>query len=1163
MADKKSQLFAEAIKALKTTIPGQERNMYPYVRDIFIHALGYKSNQILSDVQAASGKGVPDLTIRVSSGVKGHDRKDLVLEKIVVEVKDEPGTFLRSASRNAIFREKSKYVGVDTTHFVMIDPSCMVIRPVHIAAGVVAGEDTVIEFDNGLNIHDFRGKASQILSENTDISRALKRFREGDTSTIAVVKLNGASTRPEFFSTLRKCSSILQGACLEAFVSHSFQMDEMNTAVGTFRERYEGCTIHFSPLRIQGKRYNLQSQASMHARDVNALKRVLSRNLPIARLAVEGFPAFMARSGVDAGESMDRKTREKLSLLFSIETANLIFARLLMIRFLEDHGFFGDDKYVCNGGVAAYQGIIKHFKTGYTKLLKDAYEKASALYHTVFDESDLDWVFGSNNERLSAGIEIAMYFLSRFDFSTVRGDILSGIYDRFLEGSQRKVAGEYYTPPSIARYIVDAVGVTPESRVFDPACGSGTFLVEAYQKMAGDRIDRGLAGYDEAVRALENLAGNDLNPLSAVIAQMQVLWHILVFKNELMAAGFPDIRITEKVNSLVIPDALLTQSELDVRDYDAVMGNPPYVRPERLRQKFDKETAKYFEKEISSSMNLYCLFLYRALSSWCREANEETSPGKLGFVLPLSFCDGGESEKLRALFRPGGGRWTILEMVDMEIIAPYVFDAAVNPMILIAENRPPRDTDTVVVRIAGDECAAIQGEEKERVAFDLSKATRTEFAYRDIFTADGRILTKITGPRLDLIRKIGGQKKFEDIVDTIWVRKEKGNRIVEWRPERPTSAGEGEESWEEIDLLRRGCVFRGKKEKASDTGGEGFDVYKGENIAACMIEGDVQDTDIDVDRMDDPSLWRFRTALPGKGFAFLRICSSPACVSFDPSRMIFMDTATLFFPAVGYREFPFDVLALSRVYRYYHAIALRLGMVEDLWSDMYPANLRLMPWTDKLLPHCTDIENIRTLFLNACQNMFKRLEFLLDKLENEISSAPFKKIAGEMPHVKVKWGESFERESSQVLVGKSSEPCQSTDTEFVRVQAGDDIFGYVDVNDGPLARRLSTVLGIFEGRKLSRRDILDIPIPVDDENLVLFKEIIAGSGNGDSLEAIYDQLDGIVGPAFGLTSDEIAFIQQEMKEDHFLKRLQPKLPFLKRKMRGFLEGLDSSDRYER
>ena len=43
------------------------------------------------------------------------------------------------------------------------------------------------------------------------------------------------------------------------------------------------------------------------------------------------------------------------------------------------------------------------------------------------------WIgcWGSHNLQASRTIELAMMYLSRFDFSTVSGDILSGIYDRF------------------------------------------------------------------------------------------------------------------------------------------------------------------------------------------------------------------------------------------------------------------------------------------------------------------------------------------------------------------------------------------------------------------------------------------------------------------------------------------------------------------------------------------------------------------------------------------------------------------------------------------------------------------------------------------------------------------------------------------------------------
>jgi hypothetical protein len=53
--------------------------------------------------------------------------------------------------------------------------------------------------------------------------------------------------------------------------------------------------------------------------------------------------------------------------------------------------------------------------------------------------------------------------------------------------------------------------------------------------------------------------------------------------------------------------------------------------------------------------------------------------GRLGFIVPLSFCDSNETANLRALFAPNG-RWTIRELVDLEVIYKQVFDADVLPV---------------------------------------------------------------------------------------------------------------------------------------------------------------------------------------------------------------------------------------------------------------------------------------------------------------------------------------------------------------------------------------------------------------------------------------------------------------------------------------------------
>ena len=147
---------------------------------------------------------------------------------------------------------------------------------------------------------------------------------------------------------------------------------------------------------------------------------------------------------------------------------------------------------------------------------------------------------------------------------------------------------------------------------------------------------------------------------------------------------------------------------------EAVVGRAPrFVPPNRhfVRfrscptapvRKLTPATHQYFEQArdfvgggkswpgISAQANLYALFIYRALGDWCRQANKwGEGAGRMGFVVPLALCGTKENAQLRRLFGPGG-RWTITEIVDLEVIWRHVFDADVLPMILIAEARPPR-----------------------------------------------------------------------------------------------------------------------------------------------------------------------------------------------------------------------------------------------------------------------------------------------------------------------------------------------------------------------------------------------------------------------------------------------------------------------------------------
>ena len=78
-----------------------------------------------------------------------------------------------------------------------------------------------------------------------------------------------------------------------------------------------------------------------------------------------------------------------------------------------------------------------------------------------------------------------MYFWA-YDFKYIPIELISAIYETFLDEDRRKTSA-YYTPPEIVDFVLNEVlpfETEPQNvRILDPACGSGIFLVEAYRRL--------------------------------------------------------------------------------------------------------------------------------------------------------------------------------------------------------------------------------------------------------------------------------------------------------------------------------------------------------------------------------------------------------------------------------------------------------------------------------------------------------------------------------------------------------------------------------------------------------------------------------------------------------------------------------------------------------
>lgn len=1137
--------------------------MYPFIRDLFVRFLDFKAEDVFTDTANEEGN-IPDLAVFAPTGVLDAKGKEIKTRWLVLEAKDEPGHFLDAESRRKTFAEKSKYIDLDSAWFAMVDPSCLVLRAVSTrSAHYNASRDNVIKLD-GLTEEDFKVRCLEITAAHAGSNRRIQAFRDDKGHPIAEIKLSRPGSllshpqeealeraRNEFYLSMRTSAQLLQTACRRALDGLVAEALEVKNLLDAFRANYGIREFHLEPFRLAGKEINSREMLKQHRKDVQALFKMTRRNVSIARLACFTLPEYLERASNDQDKALD---------LLAAETASLLLSRCMVLRFFEDHGFFGEKKYLCNGGIRAFQEMRLYFDISYTRLIRDVYHEGSKIHAAVFSESGLDWVLANDDKPLSVAVERALFYLSHYDFATIEQDVLSNIYGQFIDTSQRKRLGEHYTPPDIARYIVRRMGLRKGDKIIDPACGLGTFLIEAFKAVAGDAAARGVASFEDVLEALGNVRGNDLNAFSAMVAQIQMLWHLFAFREDVKKHGFPEAAITGGGNSLrrqTLVEGLFEShpsefSLVDLPEYDAVVGNPPYVRPERQEASLSKEDETYFSREISPNIDLYSLFLYKAMDGWCRGANGDNRPGKTGFVLPISFCDNDDNKKLRAFFAPGG-RWTILEIVDMELIGPMVFSADVVPIILIAEKRPATREDKILLRVADERCAKFTGFDQKHVEFDLNKATLTQMPYGDAFTTDGRILTKITPERKAILDRFAGQT-FEGIAQTFWVGKSR-NTIRKWA--LTGSKDEEDLRWEQTDMIRMGAAFRGEIHKAEKGG---LDVFKGENIVACRLEGIPVRQNIDVNKMDDASLWKYASILPKRGFAFHQISPALTCAPFSPERCILLNTASLFFPKAQLADFPFDFLVLSRLYQYFFALSQREAILFRARCHVYPSTVRRLPWSEKLAEHQDKLVRLREEFLTACENLHQREGVLLEQLK-AASHTTLKEIVTGSANARVEWSENLGAGKS-VKIGN---PILYERNGLFVIQPGDDLLNWIAINDEAIGGCFAEGLKLRDGESLSRNVMVEILIPTPG-SLKLWRKNVADFDHQNyehSIEGALDKLDQIVANAFKIPAGEVAFIKGEFQTDPMLRRVRPNLPFTDRRLAGLRKNLADSDRYQK
>ena len=156
--------------------------------------------------------------------------------------------------------------------------------------------------------------------------------------------------------------------------------------------------------------------------------------------------------------------------------------------------------------------------------------------------------------------------VAKFNWNGKYDDLAATLYQNAISADERKRLGEYYTPRWLAQAITEELIDDPlNTRVLDPACGSGTFLAAAVQHLINHAGN--LPAGQLLAKLQENVAGIDLHPVAVQLAK--ATWVIASHKVIVDARdnGQTDGSITAPVHLGDSMQLRYDNSELDAQGY--------------------------------------------------------------------------------------------------------------------------------------------------------------------------------------------------------------------------------------------------------------------------------------------------------------------------------------------------------------------------------------------------------------------------------------------------------------------------------------------------------------------------------------------------------------------------------------------------------------------
>ena len=369
-----------------------------------------------------------------------------------------------------------------------------------------------------------------------------------------------------------------------------------------------------------------------------------------------------------------------------------LLSRSIFIKYLEE-------RKDSNGKTVFPQGFYSNFLDSakqYTDVLSSK-EATYSLFRTlkekfngdtlqvseveieIITQNDLDELrtFILGDSELESK-QLALWPFYSFDIIPIQ--LISSIYELFFHLSDEDdEKGTYYTPLHLVNLVMDEVypweGEYKDTSFFDPSCGSGIFLVEAYRRLVCrwmSQNDVHTITCDQLNLLLKNsIFGVDINEEAIRVASFSLSLAMCDFLDPRSIWGklsFP--RLLE--NNLIASDFFDKDKSFNNKRYDVIIGNPPWQSniTGKTKEYLKKANHVIGDKQIAQAFSIKC-------SELCKQN------GIICLLMPSKGLLFNRSEKSRAYRENLFSDNNVLAMINLSVYRKFLFDHASGPAAAI------------------------------------------------------------------------------------------------------------------------------------------------------------------------------------------------------------------------------------------------------------------------------------------------------------------------------------------------------------------------------------------------------------------------------------------------------------------------------------------------